>query len=569
MSLIGTLNVGKSALAVQQAALQVTGNNIANAGNADYSRQVAKTSPALDQKLQPGMFIGTGVDLTAIQRQIDEALNTRLRSSVSDNQAADTTQQWLSRVESIFNELSDEDLSTGMSKFFNAWSNLANKPQDIGLRQVVLQNGEAVADTFKSLRGQLGNLQADAADRMTALAKDADQLAGQIADLNQQIVNAEGGAGDAKGGANGLRDRRDALVKQLSELVDVKTTEDKGVMNVYVGSEPLVIGTTNMGVGVKQTVDDKGRVTTGLIFKKNNATMKVTGGQLGALVNVRAQINDTIDNVDGLANNLIFELNKLHASGQGLAGFSSLTSTFAVKDPTLALNDPAAGLKFTPKNGSFVVHVRQKTSGLETSTLVQVDLDGLNGNDTTLNSLAASIGGVNGVSASVNAGKLVVNADSSDIEVSFSQDSSGVLASMGVNNFFTGSDARDIAVNQAIQDQPTLLAAAKNGNKGDNQTALAIAGLESAKLGTLKGASLKESYQAMVNGGGVAAASAKTNAEATRVVQETLENQREGLSGVSLDEEAVNMMRQQRAFQAASRVIAAVDEMLKVILQLA
>jgi len=80
--------------------------------------------------------------------------------------------------------------------------------------------------------------------------------------------------------------------------------------------------------------------------------------------------------------------------------------------------------------------------------------------------------------------------------------------------------------------------------------------------------SLKDSYQAMVNGVGVAAASAKTNAEATQVVQDTLEAQREGLSGVSLDEEAVNMMRQQRAFQAASRVISAVDEMLKTIIQM-
>src|SRR3954465_6651927 len=240
MSLIGTLNVGKSALAVQQAALQVTGNNIANAGNADYTRQVAQTAPSIDQKIQPGMFVGTGVDLTAIKRQIDEALNSRIRSSVSDNSAADTAQQWLSRVEGVFNELSDADLSRGMSKFFNAWSNLANKPQDVGLRQVVLQNGEAVAGSFQSLRNQLSGLQSDAGDRITALAKDADQLADQIADLNQQIVNAEGGKGDAGGGANGLRDRRDALVKQLSQLVDVKTTEDKGMLNVYVGSEPLV-----------------------------------------------------------------------------------------------------------------------------------------------------------------------------------------------------------------------------------------------------------------------------------------------------------------------------------------
>src|SRR3954463_7961847 len=161
MSLLGTLQVGQSALAVQQAALQVTGNNIANAGNADYTRQVANLAPSPDQKLQPGMFIGTGVDLTGIKRQIDEALNARLRGSVSDNQSADTAQQWLGRGESVFNELSDEDLSTGLSKFFNGWSNLANKPQDIGLRQVVLQNGETIAGSFTSLRGQLTDLLSD------------------------------------------------------------------------------------------------------------------------------------------------------------------------------------------------------------------------------------------------------------------------------------------------------------------------------------------------------------------------------------------------------------------------
>src|SRR3954462_5368307 len=133
MSLLGALQAGKSALAVQQAALQVTGNNIANAGNADYTRQIATMAPALDQKIQAGMFIGTGVDLTGIKRQIDEALNARLRGSVSDNEAADTTQQWLGRGGARFNELGDQDLSTQMSTFFNSWSNLANKPQDVGL----------------------------------------------------------------------------------------------------------------------------------------------------------------------------------------------------------------------------------------------------------------------------------------------------------------------------------------------------------------------------------------------------------------------------------------------------
>src|SRR5256886_3782354 len=215
MSLIGTLNLAGSALAVQQAALQVTGSNISNAGNADYTRQTASTSPTPDQQFQPGIFLGTGVNLDAVQRQIDESLQGRIRGSISDNQSADQTQQWLGRVESTFNELSDNDLSTQLSAFFNSWSNLANKPQDIGLRQVVIQNGDNVAKWLRNVRGQLANLQSNVADRMTGLSGDANSLAQQVADLNPQIVVAEGGSG---GTANGLRDQRDVVLKQLSGL---------------------------------------------------------------------------------------------------------------------------------------------------------------------------------------------------------------------------------------------------------------------------------------------------------------------------------------------------------------
>src|SRR3954470_11273243 len=118
MSLIGALNIGKSALAVSQAAIQTTGNNISNAGNADYTRQVSNLSPSKDQQIQQGIFVGTGVNLDSIQRQIDEALEGRIRSSVSDDEAGNTLQTWLGRVQTVFNELSDQDLSTQLSTFF-------------------------------------------------------------------------------------------------------------------------------------------------------------------------------------------------------------------------------------------------------------------------------------------------------------------------------------------------------------------------------------------------------------------------------------------------------------------
>ncbi|MBA3273367.1 MAG: flagellar hook-associated protein FlgK [Chthoniobacterales bacterium] len=452
MSLIGALNAGKSALAVSQAAIQTTGNNIANVGNADYTRQNARITAGKDQQFRPGIFLGTGINLEGVQRSIDEALEGRLRGSISDNEAASTLEQWLGRVESVFNELTDQDLSTQLSTFFNSWSNLANKPQDVGLRQVVVQNGASLASWINDLRGQLGELKADVDNRMTALTANADQVAGKIAKLNSEIVLNEAGSG---GEANGLRDQRDGLLKELSQLMDVQAkVQGNNGYSVYVGSEPLVINGDNRGVALRQDTNADGELASTVVFKANDGEIRVAGGQLGALDDARGKIDSFIDQLDALAGSLVFELNKLHSSGQGLEGLNNVTSTNVVDDATAALNDDKSGLDFKPANGSFVVHVKSKTSGLTTSTLVEVDLDGLNADDTTLNELTTALDDIADISATSAGGTLNIKTDSNDVEISFSQDSSGVLASLGIGTFFNGTDARTISLNQTLKESP-------------------------------------------------------------------------------------------------------------------
>ncbi|HRK30886.1 MAG TPA: flagellar hook-associated protein FlgK [Tepidisphaeraceae bacterium] len=565
MSLSGALNVGRSALSTHQVAIQVTSNNIANVNTPGYTRQTAKLAALRDQRIGPDLYVGTGVGIDSITRAIDASLNGRLRASTSDGEAADVIKQWLGRVEATFNELSDEDLSTRLSNFFNSWSNLANKPQDIGLRQVVLQAGESVATWLSDVRGQLSGLNADVDDRIKAVATTADGLARQIADLNTQITQTEGGGG---GQANGLRDQRDVLLGKLSELINIQTKEQpSGAINVFVNSEPLVTNGESTGIGVRDQIIDGKQVRT-LIFQRTDSELPAREGQLGGLATVKTTIQGALDKFDSLANNLIFELNKVHSSGQGLEGVHAVQSGFAVADTTLALSNPDAGLKFDPGNGSFVVHVKNKLSGLTTSTLVQVDLDNLNGDDTTLDDLVASINGIANISANNTAGRLNIATDSDAVELSFSQDSSGILAALGVNTFFTGSDAGNIAVNKNLKSRPSLLAAAKNGEPGDNQTALAIARLETLAVAGLEGVSIKDAYAGLVNDIAGKASTAQSDAEAAASIRETLSAQREALSGVSLDEEAVNLIKSQRAFQGAARVISTVDELLQTVLAL-
>jgi flagellar hook-associated protein 1 FlgK len=563
MSLIGSLSLGESALAAAQAAIQTTGNNVSNAGDPNYTREVAQVSPSASQQIAPGIFIGTGVDLTGVQRAIDESLNNRLRGADSDNQAATTTQSWLSQVESTFNALGDNNLSTQMSTFFNDWSNLANKPQDLGLRQVVIQDGQNMASAIQDLRGQLGTLQASASQQITSLAGNADTLSQQIADLNGQIVTAQGGTA---GTDNGLLDQRDALLGQLSQLVNINTVpQPDGSMNVYVGSSPLVLDATSRGVGVKQQ-DVNGTLQTMLVFKQDNGSMNVTSGQIAALQGVNQSVTTVMGQLDSLASNMITEVNSVYSSGQGLQGFTSTTATNSMPDPSLSLDDPLSGLPSAPTNGSFVMHVTDTTTGLTSSTLVQVNLGGPPAADTTLNSLAASINAIPNISASISGGKLTISSDSPNVQFSFSQDSSGALAALGINTFFSGKNAADIAVNNTVVADPSMVAAAQNGDTGDNTNALALAGLGDAPINSLSGASLNQTYQSMINGIANSAASATTNAEAASTVQQTLQAQHDSLSGVSLDEEAVNLITQQRAYQGAARFISTVDQMMQTLL---
>ena len=560
MSLIGALNAASTGLAVSQAQIQTISNNIANINTPGYARQEGIQSELPLHEILPNVRVGTGVQLTGVKRQIDQALQARLNSATSDSTSAEASQGWLGQLQGVFNALSGQDISSKLDKFFNAWSNLANTPQDAGLRQVVLQDGDTLAKQFQNVSGQLIELQGTGLNEFEALASQADALTQQIADFNVQIAQSGGG-----NSAAGLQDQRDQAISELSKLINVQTVpQADGTVNVYAGSDPLVLTGQSRGVAIKEGTDN-GLLTASLVFKKGGGTIAATGGTLGGLASVQSQIGDSLTRVNDLAKSLIHEVNKIHGSGQGLGGFQTVTATNSVLKPAVALNDPSAGLKFAANTGSFVVHVKQKSTGLETSTLVQVNLNG-NVSDTTLNSLAASIGGISGVTTSTVNGKLKISSSNPDAEISFSQDSSGVMAALGINNYFTGDRADNIGVNQALVKQPSLLAAAQNGEPADNHTALAIAALANKQLLGLNGQTINQSYQNLVNGVGNNANAAKNNAEAAKSIADTLSAQQQALSGVSLDEETINLMKQQRAYQGAAKLISTVDNLMQTLM---
>jgi flagellar hook-associated protein 1 FlgK len=138
-----------------------------------------------------------------------------------------------------------------------------------------------------------------------------------------------------------------------------------------------------------------------------------------------------------------------------------------------------------------------------------------------------------------------------------------------VNALFGGTDAADIALNQAILDDPSLLATGKDLVPGSNGSALAMVELENRSVAALGGRSLRGYWLASVNDHAVRTSAANDEADNARLVRESLEAQADAISGVSLDEETIDLLSYQRQFQAAARYISTIDEAMQILLSIA
>jgi flagellar hook-associated protein 1 FlgK len=263
---------------------------------------------------------------------------------------------------------------------------------------------------------------------------------------------------------------------------------------------------------------------------------------------------------------LAFEFNKVYSSGQGLTGYQTTTSEFGVDDPTAALN--AAGLTYTPTNGSFQVLVQNTQTGESTTNTVNVNLTGT-GQQTTLQSLASQLNSISGLSASINAsGQLTINSSSSDEEFAFANDNSGTLAALGINTFFSGTTAADLGVNSVVQNDPGKFAASQGGIGQDTQNATTLANFVNQPLTSQNGETISTVYDNFMSTTAQDASVAQSTSTASQSYLQTLQGQKTSVSGVDLDEEAVNMMTLQSNYDASAKYITTIQQLLSVLVQL-
>jgi flagellar hook-associated protein 1 len=560
------MQIGRSALLSYQSALQIIGNNISNAGSPDYTRQTPGLSPINGPGLPEGMRPGSGVALTSLKRNLDEALENRIRAAAGQSEAALTSRQSLGQVEGLFDPVTGLQLDERIRDLFNSINDVQNAPADNATRELAISSGIGLANSLRQMRSRLTELGTQFNDDIGVIVEQANDLASRTAELNTEIVTAEATGSPA----SALRDQRDSLLRELSDIVNIRVrVQSDGAVNVYIGNETIVQAGISRGLKTTSRLDGTFQ-RDDVVFADNNNQVAIRGGQLQGLIDAREKnAFGRISQIDQLASGIVFEVNKLHADGQGTTGFTSVTSTYTVDDPTAALGSAEAGLPFTPVNGGFYIAVTDDSSGATVGYQIAVDLDGIGDDDTTLESLAASINATaTGVSAEITIdNRLKLTADTgSTFSFGFDgqdarEDTSSTLASLGINTFFEGSSAVDVAVNDVLINDARLFAAASVNLTGDgtNASRLAVLGEKSSDL--LNGTSISGFYTSVAGSVAIDSAGARNDAETTATVLGSLQAQKENISGVSLDEEAIELVKFERAFQGAARFISVVDRL--------
>ena len=341
------LNTMVSGLNANQIALDTVGHNITNANNDGYSRQRANASATKPETIYTyygASQLGTGTSVESITRARDEFADRQYWKENANLSQYEAEQYVLGKVETVFEEPSDTGFQTVLNKFWKTFETLGTNGSDYSARVQVRDAGKELVNSITLARDQLNDL---VTDNNTSISKDVDsinQITDEIFDLNKQIITIEG---SGSGNANDLRDRRDLLVDQLSEIVNVNVTENSyGAYNITCGSMSLVNGTADKTtLQTKTTTDPNYGFDIVTITDSTTPTpvdLNPTSGEVKGIYDARDEVIGYLDKLTTMTAFLLNDFNDVHKAGFDLnnnAGINFFGSDTATIDyTTLAYN---------------------------------------------------------------------------------------------------------------------------------------------------------------------------------------------------------------------------------------
>lgn len=502
--LFGTLGTATSGITANQVALQTTAHNIANTNTDGYSRQRVHMTTKPPYVIAGTGTIGTGVNVTGVERVVDDFVRSQIREANSkytyNTQKSDT----LGQLEDILHEPSDDGVIKALNTLTDSWQKLAENPELGTSKTLVVENANSFADSIHQMATQINQLHKDSISNLQKSVLDFNEKIDQLADINKKVFTLTS-RGETP---NDLLDQRDTLLKDISGLVNINTEFDE-------------YGRTTLSVDGQTILDFK------------NETHNTLSVVVGTDANGNALVSDR--------------------------GDSSKTN--------VALGRQA--------EVGTVMLTKKDDAGNATYSEIKTSEGDMGGYQESAKEILEHMDELNDFVAKIGKATNMVMTGGQD----------------KLDGFFTlGNDpsryALDFKVNDAIAKDPSKIPAGKaldgTGNAGDGSRALAVAWAMKTKFktpvsdadldtydeSTMKftesqdGQTFAETFNNIVTKNGISKQKADNMAAAQKVVLNNLETKNESMSGVNINEEMSDVIKFQQGFQANTRVLSVIAEML-------
>ena len=315
------MDIGKRSMMNSQTALQTVGHNIANKNTEGFSRQrveIQSNEPVGFGKLR----IGTGSKTAQVTRVNNPYLEKQIGTEQGKLGFYDGKGDALVRVEQIYNEQLNKGLNTFVSDFFNAFREFSTNPESLATRTQVKETADYLAKDFKRISRQLTDIQKDIDQQIKTHLHEINETTREIGVLNEKIQTVQ----MAGGPANDERDRRDLLIKQLGEKINIRWAEGTdGMVTISAGNSALLVsGYDAKTLEARSTPARPGKAEdcVDIVFANTPnsepfvVTEQMTGGRIGGLLEVRDKsINDLHNNIDEMAFTIAEAVNEVHREG--------------------------------------------------------------------------------------------------------------------------------------------------------------------------------------------------------------------------------------------------------------
>ncbi len=562
------LNTMVRGIMANQLGLDTTGHNITNAGTEGYSRQVvtlATTYAEQRPSVHGQVMVGTGVDALAVNRARNIYADIQYRNENPSQQYYKTMSVNYDKLETIFDDSRDLGIEKSLTRFYQTWVDLSTTASNAAARTQVIEQGRELSDRIQSATAELQEqIRSEYVDLSSELGQ-LDDILEEITLFNKQIITQEVTGAEA----NDLRDRRDYLVDQLSDYLNISVTEnDFGAYQINSGGVTLVNGASRahlvMSDGVSSSIYgvDYGVTDYNIKVKESNIVFLPQNGILKARLDSIAEDKQYIDKLANMASFFLSTFNDQHKQGWDLDGRSKTDSEgnevpdtinfFGQTDISYQYRyDADTKANYLYKYDSTIPESERLLSGVQIIKALEINAKF---NENQGNRYLAATTSKQYVETAAGEG-------------SWENMAWGNRTGDGTNAVYM-SELFNISQETVISDDKANAAIYKNsilrdkeGNPID-EDGNAVDADNYVYATAMSKLSINSYYQESMSYLGINAYSVDVNYEALQNVITQVTNWRDSTAGVDWNEELTNMIKYQKGFGSCSRCLNAMDEML-------